>query len=68
MPNNNPPQETIGSEKVSVLLDQLLKAEDPATIGIRRILRHKIDDVNAFPLKTDIMQPFDTSGGKPPPA
>jgi len=61
------PQETIGSEKVSVLLDQLLKAEDPATIGIRRILRHKIDDVNAFPLKTDIMQPFDTSGGKPGP-
>ncbi|MDR2591968.1 MAG: hypothetical protein LBC59_04080 [Chitinispirillales bacterium] len=63
MPNTPPkPQETIVNENVSVLLDQLLKAEDPAVIGIQRILRHKIDDANAFPLKTEIMEPFDTSG------
>jgi len=58
------PQETIVNENVSVLLDQLLKAEDPATIGIRRILRNKIDDANSFPLKTVTMETFE-SGGKP---
>ncbi|GBU21451.1 flagellar assembly protein FliH [Fibrobacteres bacterium R8-0-B4] len=58
------PQETIVNENVSVLLDQLLKAEDPATIGIRRILRHKIDETNSFPLQTETMEPFDIPGGK----
>ncbi|MDR2693064.1 MAG: hypothetical protein LBB74_02480 [Chitinispirillales bacterium] len=69
MPNSTPPkppqpqpQETIVNENVSVLLDQLLKAEDPATIGIRRILRHKIDEGNTFPLKTVQMESFETSG------
>jgi len=62
-------QETIVNENVSVLLDQLLKAEDPATIGIRRILRHKVDEANAFPLKTPQMESFEPSdkpgpGGK----
>jgi flagellar biosynthesis/type III secretory pathway protein FliH len=52
-------EETIVNENVSVLLDQLLKAEDPATIGIRRILRHKIDEGNAFPLKTVTMESFE---------
>jgi len=62
------PQETIVNENVSVLLDQLLKAEDPATIGIRRIIRHKIDDANTFPLKTAQMESFEIpeqgAGGK----
>ena len=55
--------ETIVNENVSVLLDQLLKAEDPATIGIRRILRNKIDAANAFPLKTPEMETFDAHSG-----
>jgi flagellar biosynthesis/type III secretory pathway protein FliH len=59
MPNTPPPKETIVNENVSVLLDQLLKAEDPATIGIRRILRHKVDDANAFPLKSVSMESFE---------
>jgi len=69
MPNNPPPQqpqETIVNENVSVLLDQLLKAEDPATIGIRRILRNKVDEANAFPLKTVTMESFESSGGGKP--
>jgi len=70
MANTPPkPQETIVNENVSVLLDQLLKAEDPATIGIRRILRYKVDEANAFPLKTPNMESFETAdksgaGGK----
>jgi flagellar biosynthesis/type III secretory pathway protein FliH len=59
MPNTPPPKETIVNENVSVLLDQLLKAEDPATIGIRRILRHKVDEANAFPLKSVSMESFE---------
>jgi flagellar assembly protein FliH len=63
MPDTPPqPQESIVNENVSVLLDQLLKAEDPATIGIRRILRHKIDEGNSFPLKTVSMESFEASG------
>jgi flagellar assembly protein FliH len=60
MPAPSPqPKETIVNENVSVLLDQLLKAEDPATIGIRRILRHKVDEANAFPLKSVSMESFE---------
>jgi len=69
MPNTPPKpqqakqsQETIVNENVSVLLDQLLKAEDPATIGIRRILRHKVDEANAFPLQTVSMESFEIPG------
>ena len=59
---NEKREETIVNENVSVLLDQLLKAEDPATIGIRRILRNKIDEGNSFPLKAPDMESFDPSG------
>ena len=59
---NEKREETIVNENVSVLLDQLLKAEDPATIGIRRILRNKIDESNSFPLKAPDMESFDPSG------
>ncbi|MDR0331563.1 MAG: hypothetical protein LBH93_07645 [Chitinispirillales bacterium] len=59
---DTPREETIVNENVTVLLDQLLKAEDPATIGIRRILRNKIDAGNAFPLKAPDMESFDPSG------
>jgi flagellar biosynthesis/type III secretory pathway protein FliH len=55
-------EETIVNEKVSDLLDQLLKTEDPATIGIRRILRNKIDESNSFPLKAPELETFDPSG------
>jgi len=59
---NEKREETIVNENVSVLLDQLLKAEDPATIGIRRILRNKIDEGNSFPLKAPELESFDPSG------
>jgi flagellar assembly protein FliH len=66
MPNTPTPplprEETIVNENVTVLLDQLLKSEDPATIGIRRILRNKIEDGNAYPLKAPNMESFDATG------
>jgi len=59
---NEQREETIVNENVSVLLDQLLKTEDPATIGIKRILKHKIDESNSFPLKSPELEMFDPSG------
>jgi flagellar biosynthesis/type III secretory pathway protein FliH len=61
LPDKKPREETIVNENVSVLLDQLLKAEDPATIGIRRILRHKVDEANAFPFKSVELESFDAA-------
>jgi len=61
---NEKREETVVNENVSVLLDQLLKAEDPATIGIRRILRGKIDEGNSFPVKEPHMESFSPAGGK----
>ncbi|MCL2688993.1 MAG: FliH/SctL family protein [Chitinispirillia bacterium] len=55
-------EETIVNEKVSVLLDELLKAKDPATIGIRRIIRNKIDEHNNYPVRPPSLESFDSSG------
>jgi flagellar biosynthesis/type III secretory pathway protein FliH len=67
MPDKNRREETVVNENVTVLLDALLKAEDPATIGIRRILRHKFDEGNAFPFKSVELESFDAAAaaGKP---
>ncbi|MCL2219411.1 MAG: FliH/SctL family protein [Chitinispirillia bacterium] len=54
--------EEMVNENVSVLLDQLLKTEDPATIGIRRIIKNKIDDSNSFNVKAPHMESFGTDG------
>lgn len=54
--------EQIINENVSVLLDQLLKTEDPATIGIRRIIKNKIDESNSFAVKSPELETFDQHG------
>jgi len=54
--------EELINENVSVLLDQLLKTEDPATIGIRRIIKNKIDESNKFAVKAPELETFDASG------
>ena len=59
-------EETIVNEKVSVLLDELLKAKDPATIGIRRILRNKIDEHNNYPVRPPSLESFDSSAKSGP--
>jgi flagellar assembly protein FliH len=54
--------EELINENVSVLLDQLLKTEDPATIGIRRIIKNKVDESNNFAVKAPELETFDSSG------
>ncbi len=52
-------EDSIVNENVSVLLDQLLNSKDPATIGIKRILKRKVEERNDFPLRTPRMESFD---------
>ncbi|MCL2182352.1 MAG: FliH/SctL family protein [Chitinispirillia bacterium] len=54
--------EELINENVSVLLDQLLKTEDPATIGIRRIIKNKVEESNSFAVKSPEMETFDQHG------
>lgn len=40
----------LSSGDVSALIDHLLKSKDPATVGVRKILKSKIDKANDYPL------------------
>ncbi|MFP4164148.1 MAG: FliH/SctL family protein [Chitinispirillaceae bacterium] len=57
-------EETYINENVSVLLEKLLESKDPATIGVRRILRRRVDQKDEFPLRTPQMESFDQSGNQ----
>lgn len=48
------------SENTASLIDKLLKAKDPATVGLKRIIRKKIEDINDFPLKKVQFEEFDS--------
>ncbi len=48
------------SENTASLIDKLLEAKDPATVGLRRIIRKKIEDINDFPLKKVQFEEFDS--------
>lgn len=48
------------SENTASLIDKLLKAKDPATVGLKRIIRKKIEDMNDFPLKKAQFEEFDS--------
>ncbi len=52
------------SENTVSLIDKLLEAKDPATVGLRRIIRKKIEDMNDFPLKKAQFEEFDSPEGK----
>ncbi|MDG5815646.1 FliH/SctL family protein [Chitinispirillales bacterium ANBcel5] len=55
MDNNN-----FEEENVPTLIDQLLKAKDPASVGLKKILRKKVEEHNDFPLHAPNLESFDT--------
>ncbi len=57
-------QNTENPLNVTKLIDQLLDAKDPAEVGLKRILRRKVDLANDFPLKTPELEVFGTSQKK----
>jgi flagellar biosynthesis/type III secretory pathway protein FliH len=56
--------ESFAPEKVSSLIDNLLKSSDPATVGLRKIIRKKQDEVQDFPVKPPELEEFESPDKK----
>ncbi len=54
----------LSPQEVSSLIDHLLKSKDPATVGLRRILRRKTEEGKGFPLAPLRFQDFGKASGK----
>ncbi len=48
----------LSSEDVTSLIDHLLKTKDPATVGLKKIIKNKIDEDRDFPLQSLSMEEF----------
>jgi flagellar assembly protein FliH len=44
-------QSSLSSSDISALIDHLLKSKDPATVGLRKILKHKKNSAEGFPVR-----------------
>ena len=55
-------QTDLSPENVSTLIDQVLKAKDPATVGLKRILRKKEEQRKDFPLRGAELEEFSMPG------
>jgi flagellar assembly protein FliH len=53
---------SLSSEDVTALIDHLLKSKDPATVGLRKILKSKRDAVDDFPLHPLSFEEFHVPG------
>ena len=54
-------EETVTPKNVSDLIDYLMKAKDPAVVGLRRILKKKADTGRDFPLQEHTFEELGTS-------
>ncbi|HEX3020504.1 MAG TPA: FliH/SctL family protein [Chitinispirillaceae bacterium] len=52
------------SENVSSFIDKILEAKDPATVGLRKIIRRKTEELNDFPLKKVEFEEFESAERK----
>ncbi|MFW5775604.1 MAG: FliH/SctL family protein [Chitinivibrionales bacterium] len=50
----------LSSEDVTSLIDHLLKTKDPATVGLKKIIKTKIDQDRDFPLQSLSMEEFES--------
>ncbi|MFP4417432.1 MAG: FliH/SctL family protein [Chitinivibrionales bacterium] len=48
----------LSTEDVTSLIDHLLKTKDPATVGLKKIIKTKIDEDRDFPLQSLSMEEF----------
>src|SRR4030042_2638824 len=51
-------QDMISPENITELIDHLIKTKDPATVGLRRILKNKSDHGKDFPLQDHVYENF----------
>lgn len=54
--------EKIPPENVSQIIEQVLKAKDPATVGLRKILRNKDEAGRESTLRYEMLQEFEIAG------
>jgi flagellar assembly protein FliH len=54
--------EELPPENVSTLIDHVLKAKDPATVGLKRILKKKQEEKKDFPLRGMSLEEFSVPG------
>lgn len=54
----------LSPENVSTLIDRILKAKDPSTVGLTRILRKKEERRNDFPLRGAVLEEFAVPGNE----
>jgi flagellar biosynthesis/type III secretory pathway protein FliH len=50
------------SENVPSLIDKILKTNDPATVGLRRIIKKKNDEGADYPARIPLIETFDVPG------
>lgn len=50
----------LSSENVSSLIDHVLKSKDPATVGLRKILKKKEDESRDFPFHAPLLKEFES--------
>lgn len=55
-------EEELPPENVSTLIDHVLKAKDPATVGLKRILKKKEEERDDFPLRGMTLEEFSVPG------
>ncbi len=53
--------EQMPSKKLNHLVDELMKTKDPATVGLRKILKSKKQSGESFPLKTHTLEEMSTA-------
>jgi len=54
--------DAISSENISELIEHLMKSKDPATVGLRRILKKKSEQGQDFPLQDHALEEFAAKG------
>ncbi|MBN1576162.1 MAG: hypothetical protein JW913_06415 [Chitinispirillaceae bacterium] len=52
----------LSPENVSTLIEQVLKAKDPSTVGLKHILRKKEEGRKDYPLRGVVLEEFSTPG------
>lgn len=60
MSDNNPDE--IAPEQVSSFIDKVLKTKDPATVGLRKIIRRKAEEDNGFYVHKPELVEFEFNG------
>jgi len=54
----------VSPENVSALIEKLLKTSDPATVGLRRIIKNKKSEAKTYPLQDLTFKPIESADKK----